>query len=161
MALFKQTLSCLEACHQCGIVHRDIKPGNLMFGRGTESQFLYVIDFGLSCTAGKATGEGQLQSMVGNLVHSSASVMQRNRPGFGDDIVGLVYSFLDVFFCDLPWTVGGLDTDEIVALKKLDADSWCPARCPSSMLRVLAYAESLPRVAKPDYVYVAKLLRTS
>ena len=161
MGLFKQVLECLEACHQCGIVHRDIKPGNLMYGRGTESDLIFIIDFGLSCVAAKATGGERLQSMVGNALHSSASVMQRNRPGFGDDIVGLVYAFMDMFFCDLPWASDGLCTEETIALKKVDAKLWCTLRCPSSLLKILEYAESLPRESKPDYAYVSRLLRSS
>lgn len=41
-----ETLRTLEWCHQRGIVHRDIKPGNMCYSRATGT--LKVLDFGLA-----------------------------------------------------------------------------------------------------------------
>ncbi len=45
----RQTLCCLEALHSAGIIHRDIKPDNLML---TERGRVKIIDFGLCKIAG-------------------------------------------------------------------------------------------------------------
>ncbi|SHI00031.1 Serine/threonine protein kinase [Desulfofustis glycolicus DSM 9705] len=45
----RQTLCCLDAVHGAGLVHRDIKPDNLMI---TERDQVKLIDFGLCKTAG-------------------------------------------------------------------------------------------------------------
>ncbi len=46
----RQTLCCLEVLHRAGIVHRDIKPDNLMIA---ENDQIKIIDFGLCKVAGK------------------------------------------------------------------------------------------------------------
>lgn len=47
-SIFLQILNALEACHQAGIYHRDVKPENIFSNaEGTE---VYLGDFGLSTT---------------------------------------------------------------------------------------------------------------
>lgn len=48
LAIFTQLLSGLEAIHRCGIVHRDVKPGNLMI---EPSGRVVLMDFGLAWRA--------------------------------------------------------------------------------------------------------------
>jgi serine/threonine protein kinase len=66
MALIAQAADALEAAHQAGIVHRDVKPGNLMVrANGT----LVITDFGISRSAfaTQLTGTGTVLGTVGYL----------------------------------------------------------------------------------------------
>jgi len=53
--LFRQTLQALEAAHTRGLVHRDLKPGNVIVMNG-EPEVAKVCDFGISKLTGPAEG---------------------------------------------------------------------------------------------------------
>jgi serine/threonine protein kinase len=43
-----QLLDRIKTFHSLGLVHGDIKPANIMFGKGNKKHTLYLIDYGLS-----------------------------------------------------------------------------------------------------------------
>jgi serine/threonine protein kinase len=43
-----QLLDRIKTFHSLGFVHGDIKPANIMFGKGNQKNMLYLIDYGLS-----------------------------------------------------------------------------------------------------------------
>jgi predicted Ser/Thr protein kinase len=53
--IVEQVASALHSAHQAGLVHRDVKPSNILL---THNDFAYLIDFGIA----RATGETALTS---------------------------------------------------------------------------------------------------
>ena len=49
LLLADQLLICLKRLHKCGIIHRDVKPGNCVLGIGKMGNNLHLIDLGLHC----------------------------------------------------------------------------------------------------------------
>ena len=49
--IIDQIASALHAAHQVNLVHRDVKPSNILV---TDDDFAYLIDFGIARAAGQS-----------------------------------------------------------------------------------------------------------
>lgn len=94
-----EATSGLAAAHQRGMVHRDVKPANLLFDRGGR---LRVADFGLVQALGAAGLTEPDSAVLGTLRYAAP---ERSRPGKADgrtDVYSLAVSLVEALTGEVP-----------------------------------------------------------
>jgi DNA-binding SARP family transcriptional activator/tRNA A-37 threonylcarbamoyl transferase component Bud32/WD40 repeat protein len=92
IAVVRQVAAALDAAHEQGLVHRDVKPGNVLLARqrGSEAgEHVYLSDFGLtkrSASDSGVTGTGQF---VGTLDYAAPEQFQGGAPDARTDVYSL------------------------------------------------------------------------
>src|SRR3954470_18010367 len=93
-----QVADALAATHAAGIVHRDVKPANILIGRGERVEGLVKItDFGISHAAGDVTLT-QTGQITGTPAFLAPEVAQGQDPGAPSDVFSLgatIYTCLE------------------------------------------------------------------
>ncbi len=92
VAIVRQVAAALDAAHEQGLVHRDVKPGNVLLARqrGSEAgEHVYLSDFGLtkrSASDSGITGTGQF---VGTLDYAAPEQFRGGTPDARTDVYSL------------------------------------------------------------------------
>lgn len=79
---FRQMIEALEACHNSGIAHRDMKPENVLFD---ENFNLKISDFGFSIILSGRDGSGQLNTHLGTEGYMAPEIHLR-KPYAGETV---------------------------------------------------------------------------
>lgn len=88
--IFRQVCDALEHAHQNGIVHRDIKPTNILVGfDGRKKRTVKLVDFGI---AARLNSLEQRLTRTGSLVGSPSYMSPEQCSGAATDLTSDVYS---------------------------------------------------------------------
>ena len=118
--------SPLHQLHLAGYVHNDVKPGNLLLGRGATASALHLIDFGLATLAADMCPDSawRRDMLKGTPSFASLAAHYSRRPMRPvDDIESLVYTLAYLAVGGLPWE--GLPEAEVAQLKKRAMTEGC------------------------------------
>ena len=126
--MLRDVLGALDAAHAAGIVHRDIKPGNVLVA---PTGAMKVADFGIAKTAGAAhTATGQV---IGTMAYMSPARVAGAPASVADDLYAL----------------------GVMAYEALTAQRAYPQENPAALVRAILYDPPPPICAmRPDVDFV-------
>ncbi len=120
-----QILTALSAAHRRGIIHRDVKPGNLLFRRDPDTPGVEVMlgDFGVAhlpdatgATGATAARSRRPAEAVGTLAYMSPEQRRGEPPRPGDDLWAAAVVLYEMLTGRHPWTrdvlLGGARTPD-------------------------------------------------
>ncbi|WP_156746743.1 serine/threonine-protein kinase, partial [Mycobacterium sp. E2733] len=85
IAIIDQIASALNAAHRIGLIHRDVKPSNILVA---EDDFAYLIDFGIARAAGE-TGLTSTGAAIGTWAYMSPERLNTGQADARADIYAL------------------------------------------------------------------------
>ncbi len=156
-----QMIQRIEYVHSKGYIHRDIKPGNFVIGRGSNSKKLYLIDFGLSKkyldkNTNKHIPYKEGKGLTGTARYVSLFTHYGIEQSRRDDIEGIAYNLIYLAKGKLPWqgvkTKNKKEKHKKIMESKLQIspEKLCEGLT-GEFVSLLKYARELEFEEKPDY----------
>jgi serine/threonine protein kinase len=108
LMLADQMLSAVQFVHEKGIVHRDVKPENFMFGCGSKRKQLFLIDYGLAKRYRDPESKEHVQlcqhtEIHGTATYSSLNCLRGYECSRRDDLESIAYCLIYFIRGTLPW----------------------------------------------------------
>ena len=122
--LFEGVCSALAYVHSKGIIHRDIKPDNILMNKVGEVR---LCDFSLSSKQKQGLGKffaGKLKAIQGTRTYIAPETIRKQQPTFQTDMYSLGVMFFEVLACKTPFQA---PTPEELLQKHLRAEAPNPS----------------------------------
>jgi len=158
-----QMLRAIEAIHDLGYLHRDVKPSNYAMGLAPSKRHLcFLIDFGLArryvLPSGEVRPPRESAGFRGTARYASINSHQCNDLGRRDDLWSLFYVLIEFAKGQLPWR-RVKDKDQVGTMKiKYNTPELC-RDLPKEFLLFMEHLQALKYEDRPNYAHLANLMR--
>jgi len=169
LLLLDQMVSAIEALHLKNYIHRDVKPENFLMGIGKQSDFLFMIDFGLSKSFRDPKTARHIlkkthQSFTGTARYASINANLCIEQSRRDDLESLGYIFVYFLKGSLPWmNIKAKDKtdkyEKITQAKVITPISLLCKELPTEFEKYISYCRCMQFSQRPDYAYIRKLFK--
>ncbi|CAD8152447.1 unnamed protein product [Paramecium pentaurelia] len=161
-----QIIQIIEGVHRKGIIHRDMKPENVMTGKDQESNQIFLADFGIAKFYREPDGTHvpfkDNKSFVGTTRYASIGAHRGFELSRKDDLESIGYMIIYMYKGTLPWqtyhNVAEKDKTKMVGQIKQQTqiEELCKD-CPQEFYQYFQYVKQLQYKSTPDYRYLHSL----
>lgn len=158
LKVFVNLVKALRAFHGAGIVHRDIKPRNILLNPQGSKTDILLVDLGLTKRyklLGMHGDNKRKTSAVGTSRYASVHSQMFCESSRRDDMQSCVFTIVSVFGFKLPWEglkgTSKQKTAETLRRKRLLPPSLVCRGCPPCVARVYQHVQQLGFKERPQY----------
>ncbi|TKR82978.1 hypothetical protein L596_016642 [Steinernema carpocapsae] len=163
----RQSLEAIGELHDCGFIHRDIKPGNYAVGRPQNHRTIFILDFGIARRFVNLSGEVKAPRVKvhfkGTVRYAPLSCHKAKESGPKDDCEAWLYMMVDLCNPDGVLWRKALDRAQTLQLKEESRTPKGKEKLFKEMAleewsSILSYVDKLGYQDKVDYAYLYGML---
>ena len=154
----KKIINKLMILHENKIIHRDIKPDNILLNLDNSYEDIFLVDFSFCKKYIKSNGEhiqkNKINKLIGSVNYISLNVHNLIEPSRRDDLESVIYILIYLYFGKLEWEYS-MKINDIYEMKKNIIHN---ENIPECFRSIIMYSRSLEFDERPNYFYLMNLL---